>query len=834
MAHRLMLLTTTAALLAPGLALAQSAPQQTQTTAGGIEDIVITARKTEERLSDAPVAVTAFSERAIENQGLRDINDLARLSTGLSFSQTFGRSTDRPVIRGQSNVLANVQFGVESGVAYFVDGVYYPGSIQSFDIESVQRVEIIKGPQSALFGRNTYSGAINYVTKDPGDELTAKIRGRAAEHDEYEANLSISGPLIGDVLGFTAGGRYYTYGGEYTNTLTGKKVGDEETKSGYLTLVFNPVEDIRARFRVQYAHDKDGPLALFLQGSDANNCAPGFRSTAFRTGGTRNAPTNNNQFFCGTIQARPDLVALNTDPVFISQALGVRDGTAFDGIENKQWIASSVIDWDIAGSGWVISSLTGWRKETNRFGTDSDHSDAFIFLGPPQPATVEPAFANTNINRTDDFSQEVRLASPTDGRVRGLVGLYYYKQKDNQRDLTFASPLEGAPFSVNTPENNLTRIENKAVFGLVSVELLEGLSITGEIRYAEETKKRIDNGFCVGLEGFRTAFNLAGTIPCLAAPKFKKTAPRITVDYKTDGGTLFYAVYAEGSRPGGINGSAGAGVGLPFYQQESSKNVELGVKTSFLDGRIAFEGAAYYIDATDVQLTQALPVGAGAVNSIATNQGDAETKGFELQITAAPTDRLTLTLGYSYVDAKFTKGCDADYFILNSGGILYDPDLGVVPECDITGKKLPLGSPHIINGSAFYEEPIGDTGMAWFASGNFSYEASKFVQTDNFAKTGDTFLVNARFGVRSDRWSIAAFGRNLTNEDSITLATRWFDLRYGGFNNAIIPLENRSTNPANNPALAGVQRRADSGSPRAFFGTLRKGRTFGIEASYSF
>jgi iron complex outermembrane recepter protein len=831
MTPRALLLSTVAVVSLALPAMAQDAPAQGQGNDTVLEDIVVTARKSAEKLSDAPIAVSAFSEKTIETQGIRDINDIGRLSTGLSFSQTFGRSTERPVIRGFSNVLANVQFGAESGAAYFVDGVYYPGSIQSFDLESVQRVEVIKGPQSALYGRNTYSGAINYITKDPSNELGVKLKGLAASHDEYEASISISGPIIEDVLLFRAGGRYFTYGGEYTNTLTGTKVGEEETKSGYLTLVGNFGDNIKMRLRGQYAHDQDGPLALFLQGSNANNCKPGYRSTAFRLGGTRSAPTNNNQFFCGTIQARPDLIALNSDPIFINSALGVRDGTAFDGIENKQWLGSAVVDWDIAGSGWVITSATGYRTEKNWFGADSDHSDAFIFLGPPQPATVEPAFANTNINRTKDLSTELRLASPTDARVSGLVGAYYYKQWDNQRDLTFGSPREGVPFSTASAENNKLRTTNKAVFGMLKVKLLDNLSVAGEIRYQEEEKTRIDNGFCAGMAEFRTEFNLAASIPCVDAAEFKKTTPRITVDFKPNDDTLVYAVYSQGAKPGGINGSAGLALPnpQPFYSQEKSKGWELGMKTKALDGRVSIEAALFKYDLSSVQLTTSVPGSTGAVNSVVTNQGDAKSEGVELSLQAAPIDGLLLTLGYSYVNARFTRGCDVDYYTLNSGGLIYNVALGTVPECDISGKKLPLGSPHIFNGSFAYEEEAGDSGLTWFVSGNFSYEASKYVQTDNLAETGDALLMNARFGIRGEKWSISAFGRNLTNEDSVILATRWFDLRYGAFNTAAVP-------PALRQPVPGQTRPGfvDTGSPRAFFGTLRKGRSFGIEGTYAF
>ena len=151
-----LLLTATAFI--PTAAFAQAADAADD---GGVADIIVTARKTSETLQDTPVAVSVVTSAKIAELGLTSIDDFAKLSTGISFSQAFGRFTDRPVIRGASNVLANVQFGVETGAAYFVDGVYFQGDLQSFDPSSIERVEIVKGPQSALYGRNTYSGAIN-------------------------------------------------------------------------------------------------------------------------------------------------------------------------------------------------------------------------------------------------------------------------------------------------------------------------------------------------------------------------------------------------------------------------------------------------------------------------------------------------------------------------------------------------------------------------------------------------------------------------------------------------------------------------------------------------
>lgn len=842
---------TPVAFALPTVAVAQEAAAGEEE--GGIPEIVVTARKVEESLSDAPVAVSVITADSISQQGLNSLDDFAKQAVGISFSQAFGRTTDRPVIRGASNVLAGVQAGVETGAAFFIDGVYYQGDIQGFDPSSIERVEIVKGPQSALYGRNTYAGAINYITKDPSEDISVSGRLRAAEHNEYEVSGSVSGSLLDNMLGVRVGGRFFKYGGEYRNQLTGKRVGQEETKSAYATLTFKPFEDFKMRSRFSWQKDDDGPLAIFLQGAADNNCRPGFRSARYRTGSpfvplspATLVSTNTNQFYCGVIKPQPNNVRLNTDPMMINATLGTRDGTAYDGITNEQFSMTNIIDWDLGGSGWILSSLTGWRDNKNFFGTDSDHSDAFVYFAGSAASTLgtEPAFANTNRDDQQDISQEIRISSPADSPFRILIGGYYFRQEFRSQDITFASGTAGLGVGLDNSEYDT--IVNKAVFGLAEYDFSDALSVTAELRYAEEKKTQISRGaggasvFCAGEASRLSAFGATGAgNVCRPASKFAGLDPRITVNYTTPGGILIYGVYATGRKPGGFNGSAGVtatlqtGQNFIEYLPEKSKGGELGIKFDALDRTLRGSVAGFYNELTNVQLTQAIPnpSGTGALTSIVANSGNATTKGLEIELQAAPTDGLLFTMGLAYVSAKFTQGCDADYFILNSGGLrtnfdTRNPTPAGLALCDISGKTLPLGSPYIVNGSVNYETGLGSGDGKLFGIANFSFEDSKYIQTDNLAKTGDTFLLNARLGYKTQNFTIALFGRNLTNEDSIPLATRWFDLRYGAGTTGLPP--------AAGVTFDGRPAQIETGSPRAFFGALRKGRTFGLEGTVNF
>lgn len=821
-----------ATVLTPGTVLAQDAgsdeavDQTADVDTGGVPIITVTARKTEESLTDAPVAVTAFSGETLEERGLNDIADIGNQTPGLSFSQAFGRDTDRPVIRGLGNVLAGVQFGVESGVSIFIDGALFRGDVQTLNFDALERVEIVKGSQSALYGRNTYSGAINFVTATPGDDFAGTLRARVAEYGEYMVSGSIDVPLVPGILAARLDGRYYEYEGQYTNSLTGNLVGSEESLNAAATFYLTPSDNFTFRTRISYEEQDDGPPALFLQGADQNNCKPGFRSAAFRGPSfafpfwpiTRSS-TNENQYFCGVIE--PGTVALNTDPVpvpfrtspFAPFQDRTLDGTAIDGYERERWFVSTGFEGDLGDNGWTGSGIVAYRSEIARTGTDSDHSDAFVYFtlnplfganGPPDPTVQEPAFANTHRSRVEDVSAELRIASPEDQPVRFLAGAYLYDFTLQDREVDFSNVPDGVPFgSAGSYEET---IDNMSFFGRVEFDPTDTVTIGFEGRYLMEQKTRRE-------------FSATGSV-LYEGDEERDFVPRVTIDWQPNPDTLIYAIYTEGNKPGGTNASAGASIGRESYASETLVGGEIGLKQTFADGRLQLNVAAFYNEVSNVQLTTALPVGGGALTSVATNQGDAEVQGFEVEVTARPIPALTLNFGVAYTDARFTRGCDDFQYTLNSGGLRIsdaeNPTAAEAPLCSIAGNRLPLGSPWQANGAIDFRQPLG-ANSEFFANLNGSYEDSKFVQVHNLAETGETFLLNARVGVEFGDFTLAAFGRNLTDEDTIPLATRWFDLRYG-IGTTGIP--------------AGTN--ADTSFPRAFFGALRKGRTFGAELSYRF
>jgi iron complex outermembrane recepter protein len=861
---------------AAGLTSYAALAQQPASAAGAsqLEDIVVTARKTEESLQEAPVAVAAFTAEQIQERQLRSVDDVARFAAGLVFDKAFGRTTDRPVIRGQGNVLAGVQAGVEAGAAYFVDGIYYPGDIQSFDFSEVERVEVIRGPQSALYGRNTYSGAINYITRSPLDYFAVSGRA-AADKDENEASLRLEGP-ISDTIGASLSLRYKNFGGQWTNQVTQKEIGQEKTQQAAGVVEWSPTENYRLKLRGSYTKDRDGTRPFWFLASDQMNCFPGLRSlNSYQL----SASTNANQYYCGELKTRP--IFLNDGPSFTgvlprdpavpdnlltlvppTTAYNPAQGIAFSGVERNSRFFSGISDWDIGGSGYVLTVDGGLRTEDRRTGSDSDFMSFNNLSAATRAQGLEAAGANTSADNYFDYSVEARIASPVDRDLRFLVGVYYYEQEQRLYDINFNAPKGmSSPFEISD-------VYNKAVFGLVEWKFAPNWSITAEGRQAEETKQLTQ--FCTTLPTPTSPFPCGpGIAPGSAfAPggqtfgnrtTFRKFTPRATLQWQPTSDLNLYAIYAEGVKPGGFNGIAGRTVNpiRETYEQETSKNYELGAKTKWFDNALSVNVALFYIDAKQIQLTQAITTAASpnAVTSLVTNQGSGDIQGFELETRWRAMDYLTLGLNFAYADSAFKEGCDDFQYTLTSGGGRYLPVAsGGSPAIDgcagsnastnfngqgnpsIKGKRFPLSARETGSVTADWLSPLGGTGLDLYANVGASYTGKRYVQVHNLAYVSAATIVDARFGVQKDTWNVGLYGRNLTNEDAATIATRWFTNPYIANTTIQTVPPNGIPIPGLTPIKAGLPSNtfASFSLPRAFFGGFRRERQIGLEASFRF
>ena len=758
-----------------------------------LEEIIVTARKQEENIQEVPLAITAIGAGTIERLGLQSLSDISKLTAGLVFDDEFNRVGNRPVIRGQANILGN------SGVAYFIDGVYIPGSIAAYDLNDVQRIEIVKGPQSALYGRNTYSGAINMITKSPGDIASGNLKLEAVEDDQYEIAASIRGPLVVGKLGGGLTARYYESGGAFQNTFDNTSIGEQKSASVSGVLEFTPTDSLQIRARAYYAELDDGQPPLFSTAANDNNCF--FDNGALYRG--------NGRYYCGVIKPRP----INSDWRI----------QAPDAQQNNEDLQTSLsMRWDISEQ-WSLTSITGYNDSKETFIVEADYAPTsfqtvvfarFPIAGAPPNFTYGYAgamvdFTFANKAAIDDISQELRLEFEGE-RFRAVLGGYYFDQDSETRSVrelppgaqqtadanfnarrqqelaicvanpicAFTVPLFTSTIVVPRDVNSL-EIRNQAVFGLVSFDVSDTVSLTLEGRYQEERISQVATSQDLG--------DTTGDVTTSRAT-FDSFSPRATINWRWSDNSMLYALYAEGTKPGGFNSVTAIEAGLPTFEEEEVESIEIGSKNVLADGQLLANVALYFNKITGYQLTQNARSN-GNTTSATVNAGEAEVYGGELELSYRPAaiDGLAISLNYAYTNPEFTKGFDEQEGVLNDvadDGLVNCSTGDQFPEVagcqslfgSLKGKQIPRTAEHQGNLDVELRKPLaaGD-GWDWFIGANYSYESSKYSQVHNYAETGDTTLVNARLGIQSDRWSVTLWGRNLTGEDSVPIVLRYAD-----------------------------------------------------------
>jgi iron complex outermembrane receptor protein len=798
--HRILCST---AVLMSSLASLAAAPAMAQGGSAPVVDedpnlIIVTARKREETLQNVPTTVAVATAASIDRLGLDNLTDIAKTTPGLVFDDTFGRDSNRPVIRGQANILG------QSGVAYFIDGIYYSGSLADYDVDTIERIEVVKGPQSALYGRNTYSGAINLISKRPGDRWTGRVQADISDTRRYELTASLRGP-VGEGLGIALGGRFFDNAGEFRNQFDGSRIGKQQSYSGFGLLQYDNGGAFRASLRANYNVVDDGQPTIFAQSANANNCFPD--NGALYRGQRR--------YYCGVIRPQP----INSD--YSRQFVNAEDV----GLESRTLNAAYRMDFDFSDR-VTLTSLTGYNRRVADTQTDGDYSGnsfqmvifAYGATG-PAPAPVTPprtlrytAFATSvqdftfsNHQETEDWSQELRLAYEGD-RVKLLVGGYYFDQSDNTRDtrllpsdaltraqananaataaLCAALPACGifTPITVtaaNLPESRNTNnfdITNKAVFGSATFDITDTLSVSAEGRYAEEKIRQATQTFSNG----QTA-----PAPRVVEATFKEFTPRFTLSWKAARDHLIYGVYAEGQKPGGFNSNQAITAGFPTFDPEDNKAFEIGSKNSFLDGQLIANLALYRTKISGYQITQNVSVPPNQV-SLTRNGGDARVHGAELELILRPDRNFTLTANYAYTNAKFTAGSDENLGLIvdvSDDGLVNcstGDEFPAITGCQsryasIKGKRIPRAPAHTIFVDADYRRPMGTGDWQFFVGSNVNLVASSYDQVLNLAKTGGSVVVDARIGVQNDRFKIMAYVKNLFDEDAIAQIIRYAD-----------------------------------------------------------
>ncbi len=707
-----------------------------------LEEIVVTARKAAESLQTVPVAITAFTAEDIEAAGIRDLRDVAALTPGLVFDTMIGEYLAIPTIRGLTQ---NDVFGDVNNVEIFLDGVNVSGrSGLNFNLLDVERIEVVKGPQSALYGRNSFAGAINFVTRAAPNEFSGRVSATGGSDGTARAALHVGGPLTETLRGRLSVG-FDEFDGSYANRSSpGDELGGHEYRTYSGGLEWEPTESFSVRANAYYSDDEIGaPAAGFVRGNCEFN------------------PANQGLAFCGELPDA-DTSALGADPRGVGEFREV-------------FRASLQADWN-TGIG-RLTSLTGYntlRHEALSDATRLVGPASWFYLGRLPNNAVVPQVFQSKLFRgdrdyVDEFSEELRLSGGEGTRLRWTAGLYYYEQKyDGGLDAGALSTLPAnfvsfiPPFftAIATPWFTASGVpafsrfsretESRAVFGALEYDLTDRLRGRVEARYAEEEKTQStpvrDGRVIVNPREFNDTWSFF--------------TPRFTVDYRATEALMVYASAAKGIKAGGFNENASVAAEESF-EPEENWTYELGTKGSLAGGRVAFDVALFYVDWTDMQLP-ALSPGASIPQTVTLNVGTATSQGIELALRAALGMGFSANAGFAYTDAEFKDAVNRSLVTLPSfaasGG-------------DISGFDLPRTSPTQWNLGIDYRHAAFST-FDFFGRVDFSYKTSQKPMSDGLTKTGSTERLNARLGLESGSWRFELWGENLTDDGTPTGALR--------------------------------------------------------------
>ncbi|MEQ1803288.1 MAG: TonB-dependent receptor [Gammaproteobacteria bacterium] len=782
---------TLALLMAAQAGAGQAGPPGAD-SAAPLPEIIVTARRQPESIALVPVSVTAFDADAIDRLGATSLDDLARFTPGFSFNSAAGRgpNSNRPTVRG----LTTIRNGIDNSTvaATFIDGVYLGGSSQSTRLYDVERVEILRGPQSAQFGRATYAGAVNYVTRSPGEELAGGLEVTGAAHDTARANGWLGGPLAGDWLRFLVSAGVDSYGGEYTNTRDGSTTGGEESTDLSLKLEATPSPDLRVSLRLALQATDDDHFATWLQPRTANNCC--FRAP--------DAPRAR-EYYVGRALTS-DTVTLYTD------ALEAAGGSGF---ELDRQLGSLNVAWDLPGD-WTVSSLTGAVSDDLKRGFDASY--AAYDPVPPQPGS----FLQRDELSQGDFSQELRLASPRESAWRGTGGLYFYRGHLDEvvENRVVVAPDGGVSVLPNFGDLTLQDVENRAVFGALEVDLEYSVTAGLELRYAAD-EVRVTSVPNVGGTGNTATFHAS----------FRSWSPRLTVAWQASPTLMPYLNIARGQSPGTFNPVVPAtpeGAPDESYRdvgEEVVWNYELGLRGEWLDGRGRYALAAYYLDVTDQQFTTIVELEDGRTATILDNVGRTAVTGLELEASARLGANLTSTITYAWTDSEIRRQLSEDQADL-LGGNGSTADLETLG--NVAGKKTPRVPEHMAGVQLEYRRGLGG-GLSWLAGGDWSFESSRYAQEDNFIETGSRSLLGLRTGFAWDAAELTLWITNLTDDDTPVDVQRYLDRRSG-------TLPSCTSFVTAGTAPPGTVCTGSSTSPRGFAVSLPRGRQLGATLRYRF
>jgi len=744
--HKCLRLASIAVLasLAASSGYAQTSSEETADASSprALEEIVVTAQRRAESVQDVPISVTALNTEFITNNGIRNIEDLSGFAPSLYTTNSVNYGAAPVSIRGIGGANGGGNFFNDEPVGVYYNGMYVGRlSFSTSDLLDVNSLQVLRGPQGTLFGRNATAGALLIETTKPTEQTEGYVRLKVAEDGEQRIAGALSGSL-GQRVQARLAGAFANRDGWGTNTFDGSNVNGSEDTTVRLSLAFQPSDRSNIELMLEHQDQEATPATINVASV---------------------APATPSSPFLGRADFQDDL----DDALFALNDLSENDSDAFNAILSATW--------DVGG--FTLDSITAYRDYNLDGAQDSDSTEFQLFN-------------NTGIVGSDQFSQELRLSSNSAGALTWTTGLYYYRENT---DMLFTINNFQALFGAGTSAgfDATQELESWAVFADVTYAFNEQLSLTLGGRYGDEEKdfsndllvETIQNSvplpFPVG--PFPAGAQIPAGIPFQDPPEFTSSAgfdnfsPRVVFDYAPTNDILTYLSYSRGFKSGGFNSFGLA----PAFDDEEVEAYEIGVKTSALNERLRVNAAYFWYDYSNLQVR--LPVPTGGVSIV--NAGAADVSGFEVEFSYVAGERFRIDANISYLDTQLqrfdSQQVPNDLLFVLGAPIPLQP-------VDAAGNELTRAPELSYYLSGTYSQPLGNNLMADLKLTYRNQDDVFFLETNQSQDTfrsDDSERLDIRLTLASvtRKWEASLYLLNATDDRSITQVTA-----LGSFPNAAV------------------------------------------------
>ena len=723
--------------------------QETEGRHGGIAEVVVSAQRRLEKLQDVPISAQVFNSETLGARNLTSLNALGQTVPSVQAANS-GARTSLFFIRGIGSG-GNQSFDQSVGV--FIDDIYHGRSRSSAaTFLDLDRVEILKGPQSTFFGNNAIAGAFNIVTRKPGPEFDAYTRALYGENGRYAIEGAIGGP-VSSLFGVRAAATVSGVNGWIRNTTTGEMLPNERSMAGRITLAYTPTENFDATLKLEHSkYQQRG--ALYLQGDSCPPPAP------FVAGA-----------FCNIAIAQRVPIGIQGD------ALATNPGERTDLNSNQFVLAANLNEW-----GHTFTSVSGY--------TDYDFSESIDLDF--TPARLLHAQVP---ERYHQLSQEIRVASETGGVLEYLVGAYFqagrFAFRQDQSYFLFSPTISAAaPLRPLVPYLPLgQRIDfslaedSYAAFGSLSWNITERLKVTGGIR-GTWVSKHYDDLYVFGTasQDYGGIVPLPANLQPLAAaiglgpaysPSGSRTdsawLPSARVQYRFNPSVMAYVSFAKGFKSGGFNGADNTGntANIPFAPEHVNA-YEAGVKSEWFDDTVLVNVAIFHSDYTDLQVSQNRFTPAGGILGVVGNAAAQRSRGVELETAWAPGNGLQIKLAGTYLDSRYRDYANAPPTFLQ---LLRGQSVQ-----DLTGRPTWFAPKWSGSMTGLYRMPLpGDYTLTTELTG--LYAGRQFIDPNDepYLEQRPYFRLDGRLSLETadGRWAFDLIGKNMTDRVIVTSAAGW-------------------------------------------------------------